>query len=466
MTGDQGRYRSLSAPGRGTLRTPFVTLKFAEFEIPLLDAAAYSKDDPSQPIAPATLLLTSFNYTLSARMGIGNSVSITMLDPNWDYLERLASESGGEGNRKLFSFSFGWRGIDDQRLGLQGISFFLENIEIDISDPFKGAHITLRGIDQGIRLTSTPKSTTFLPATPISTVIKQVIEEADPSLEAEVDPIPTPVGDGSNRMENRTPMQYIRHLLDISKDAFGGNTFVWLIRPSSVAGRTKVVITSAMASLNKVPVRRYVYGRDRFGEMLSYRPKLEGAILLALGGGRATGIGIDPRTKTIVKVTSTQNEDPKLEPKRVHQTPTEDTKIHEVPWGSLDQIEGFVRGQRAKVDYFGYYAEAVVLGDISIQPFDQVEVLVLKTSPGGGVSRADANSVYNFASGIFRVESVEHVITAGTFQTNLTLFKNSGFVGEGEEGQHVSSYFKSPNTNDFGDVIVEVQPLRPSAPTQ
>lgn len=449
---------SYGGPGWGTLRTPFVTLRFGGFEIPLLDAASYAADDPTRPIVPSALLLVDFVYSLSTRIGVGNNVMITMLDPQWDYLERLVSEAGGEGNRKLFSFSFGWRGMDDDKLGQQGVTFFLNGIDIT-TQPFQGARITLRGTDQGIKLCTRAESRSFAPTTPISQVIKQVIE-SDPSLEGEIDEIPTPVGPDLNRMENRTPMEYIRTLLSVSKSSLGSNTFAWVIRPSAITGKTKIIITEANSSVIKQATHSYIYGRDRDGEMFSYTPHMDGALILALGGGRSSGIGIDPRTKTITKVQSTQNEDPKSEAKRVHQTPEVDTKIHEIPFRSLDQIEGFVRGQRSRIDLHAYSASATVLGNIGLQPLDFINILMMKNDPIGNVTGLDSNSLYQFGSGTYRIDQVEHLISGGTFRTNLTLFKNSGFVGEGEEGQPIPITFSTPRRDDFGNVVAEVRPLR------
>jgi hypothetical protein len=402
-------------------RTPFVDLLFEGNTIPLLDGPAVTSS--STP-----LFLRDFSYLQTNQLGVGGKVQMRFLDPGWDFLSEILSGASRAQKRTRFSFRYGWRGIDDA-VPLGELQMTLLAAEV-APVPYKGAEVTIRGVDGGYQLSTRILSGGFPPNLAISGVLKQVIESV-PDLEADVTSIKTPVGEESNRIENSTAIAYIRSLLSISRGARGESSFAWVVLPGSTPGKTLIRILPD--NLSTSPVRRYLYGRESQGEMLDFSVTMDAQRILLLGGNRVSGIVVDPRTKTIRRITSTQDEDLKDAEKRPLPTVVEDTRLFELP-RSEEHAENRVRSERADVDQAVWTADAEIWGDTGIHPMDRIEVVVLKTDPQGRGEPINETSIHEFSSGIYRVRTVEHTISAGTFRTRLSLFRNAGAVGAGEEG--------------------------------
>lgn len=452
-----------SGPGRQTLRTPFVTLRVNEFEIPLLDASRTANNgstdkQPQNRQSPNFLLLKNFSYLKDARGGSTNQISLTVIDPQWNYLDQFVTEI--ENNNRRFSVSYGWRGIDDaDGLPQSVVEFIVFEIDVQLI-PFQGAQVTLVGTDAGIRLSFEPRNLSFDSTRTISSVISEVMRLST-GLQVEVAPIPIEIGNEHNRMENRTAAQYVRHLMRIAKSQRGDSSFVFRIVPSDDKSEAKIQLVSEQDSLTRSPSRRYIYGREFDGQMMSFQPRMMGTGLISQGGGRASGFVVDPLRKTVLRLTSTQRDDPGHNPRKALRNPDTDHLVFELPF-SKEKGEALVRAERERRDRYAYEATASVYGDTGIEPLDNIAITVLKGDTGQRGQQIDENSIHQFGSGIFRVESVTHTITAGSFTTDLELYRNSGLVGPSPNELLVSLQELAKQLTDFLDIGVklDVQPLQ------
>jgi hypothetical protein len=423
------------------VRTPFVDLFIGGQRINLQGGRQFSGQDIQKamreaPVAsPAPLFLSDFRYEITNGVRVGQEVGITIIDPNWDYLENLIATNIQA--RDSINFNFGWRGIDDKHDGNITTGFVLKNYTVSYV-PFQGAKVSLVGLDRSVILSYARLQKAFPPTTRLDSVLKQVIEASDPRLEAKIETMEQVIGEEHNRMHNQTAMEYISHLLMIAKgkgrlqDGVPTNSdFVMRTEPGE-AGKTRVVISSDTP--RRTVVENYVVGRERQGEMLEFTPQLLGSVVLSLGGGKQVGASVDPESKNVRKVTSTHLEDqPRVGDVTVHPVPEQPTQFHELPFTALADVEGFTKGARAAIDKNQFPATAVVRGDTRLKPLDQINVIVLKSNSPGVVDRVTDRSIVH-VSGVYRIDTVEHLISAGIFRTNLTLYRESGFVGAGELG--------------------------------
>lgn len=429
---EKQRLAATPGPGHQSLRTPFVTLRLdtsqGSFEIPLLDDTRASGSIRQQGFekSPQFLLLKNFSYEKEIRTGYANTCSITFIDPQWNYIDTFIQEIDQAKNR--FSFTYGWRGIDDAESVAQTVvGFLVQSIDVQLI-PFQGAQVTLNGIDDGYLLSFNPQQRGFDPKTPISEVITKVILDATGGVaDVLITPIAQPVGVEHCRMENQTPIQYIQHLLHVAKSTLGSPSFRWDIKPATNQGRTQISITVEEAKLKEPPSRRYIYGREFDGRMISFMPRFLGLNLVSRGGGRVSGITVDPEKKTVLRLTSTNTEDAGHNPRK-EAAPQKDSAIYEVPF-DRDKTEAMIRKERERVDRYLYEATAVVYGDTGIQPLDNISIFILRGDAGQRGFNLDDTSLHKFGSGIFRVNTVTHTIQAGSFTTQLELYRNSGLLG-------------------------------------
>lgn len=411
-------------PGQGTLRIPFVELYIGNRRLPLLDASGAGGDG---------LLLQKFTYTISNKVAMGNALEITIIDPQWQNLENLIIANittRGQRTAPQFSFRFGWRGIDDVEgrlpIAMQIIDYGL------VFNSFGGTYITIFAMDQGFQLSVSPSTRGFDANEPISSVIEQVIEEI-PGLVANVEPILYPVGEQNCRIENRTRMQYIMDLLDIARGTDSRNNFVVTstVLPSGVT-QVNVTQNKERDEISK----RYIFGRERVGEMIQFAPKYQGIIMSRLGADRAEAIGYDPVKKTYVKATSDKTEDKSTAPKDITDVPLTPFQIWEVPYKNLGDVEAYVRGRRETANFAGWPAEATIYGDTSLLPQQQVQVLVLMGNPRNEEIQVKH---YHNTSGVYLVQGVIHTIYEGVFRTGLEMIRHRGYLGHEAGGLIVSS---------------------------
>lgn len=425
--------------GAGTVRTPFVDLFIGGQRINLQGGRQFSGQDiqkairEASDVAPSPLFLSDFSYSVRNGVGVAQEVTLTVIDPNWDYLENLLATNIKA--RDNISFNFGWRGIDDRTGGSLTTGFHLNNYTVSYV-PFQGAKVQLVGVDKSVVLSYSRLQKAFAPNTRIDQVIKQVIEGSDPNLEAVVETMEQPIGSEHNRMENLTAVEYVHHLLRIAKgrgllqDGVPTNSDFVMRTEAGEAGKTRVIISSDTP--RRSVVRNYVVGRERMGQMIEFSPQVLGSIVLSLGGGKQQGASVDPESKNVRHVTSTSLEDqPATGDVTVHRVPDAPQQFHELPFSALADVEGFTKGSRASLDKHQFPATAVVWGDTGLKPLDQIHVTVLKSNVPGVVESTTDRSIVH-VSGVYRIQEVEHLIAAGMFRTNLILYRESGFIGAGE----------------------------------
>lgn len=412
--------------GEGTVRVPFVELFLRGQNIPLIDSGSFFESNISSSdlsFRKPTLLLLDFNYKLTSFNGYGNEVTLTILDPQYDYLISLLMNN--DSSNAQFSVRFGWRGIDD-KVGGRFPTLFVTNFGVVQNNGFEGLRVELRGVDAGYQMYTKEVAHAFDPKTPISAVITEVLLRTSDLYAPEVESITTPVGEGFNRMENVTPFAYIESLLQVASGGPGATSDYRVVIKAGSFGKTRVIITSDKIT-DKI-TRRYVFGREQQGTMIEFRPQVEGALYQAAGAAKAIARTVDPKTKKSSVRTTTQQEDTSAEQRKINETPIDPGKVYMVPWQNPEQVEGFIQGMRQMMDNHTMFADAVVHGDTGLLPLDQIAVIALRSGVPGQIDTISDSSML-FTSGIYTLESVEHIISAGMFRTLMHMYRNSSPFG-------------------------------------
>lgn len=441
------RFDTSAVPQRiEDVRTPFVDMFVNDNRIPLQGApnenAKPSETNDGAGSELANFMLVDFDYEIKSSIGVGNTVSITILDPGWDAFENMIVETMTQ--RKEISFQFGWRGQDDKfdrRInGLFVYSYTTTYL------PFQGAKVSLIATDKNVLLSQERKVTPFKANERISDVIKKLYRNIDPSIVVEIDPIKQEIGEEHRWMSNLTTLEYIRELLKIASSPTGSSKYI-SITDVDEQGRTVVRIKADNPHTNVVG--QYFVGRERRGEMIEFTPEVMGSLLLSLGGGRADAVSVSGKTGSARRISSVQEEvgfdhgD-----KRIHKTPDSPAGVHEVPYENIEHTKGVASQYRAMADNHMFSATAVLLGNTSLKPFQQIDVVVLKSSsPGSTQSLSDQSIVH--VSGVYIIDTVEHTISAGSFRTLLELRRSAGFIGENENLARLPTSLQSHKTDEI-----------------
>lgn len=448
-----GALSSVPIPGTGTVRLPFVELYIGGARLPLLDVGTFfdGVENPlsATPVKPR-LLLIDFNYKLSATLSTGNELSLTILDPQWDFLTNILATT--DSTRVPFSVRFGWTGIDD-RLGRRYPDLFVHSFSIAYSNSFEGTRLTIEGTDAGFELYTREVSAAFDPETSISKVICDVIEASSPLLIPEVEAITTPVGE-HGMITQMSPYKYIKHLLKIAKSGSQANsTYTVQFQPGPL-GKTRVVIRSD--GVEDKAIKKYTFGREKMGTMIDFAVDIEGPIYLAAGAAKAAALAVNPQTKQAVVATSTQGEDTSADEKKVLRTPIDPGKIYTVPWGQPDELSGFLQGLRQQSDKHTVFCRGTVHGDTELEPTKQIVVQVLRSQVPGKVAKV-TDSSFVHTSGVYKLDTVEHIIAAGEFRTLFTGYRNSLITGA-EDVKKKKEVDQNQNDPGLGRVAKDIAP--------
>jgi hypothetical protein len=445
------------------IRHPFVTVKFQDVEIPLLDTKR-GVTDPGNELSGRyvqPLFLDSFQHVIRAEGGGGNQVLLRILDPSFDYLEDLLFKYLKTDKDAQLTIEYGYRGKDDGHFtAVPPIPFFINAINLEVF-PNRGTLITLDCVDQAIDLHVGSHNASFAEDTPISEVIERCIRKFAPSLDTQIEKILTPVGE-LNKMEGANVADYIKALLNVAETVTGAiPLFVATIEPPRTASGKAVFTIKSLAP--KGPKKTYVFGREKDGEMLEFKPSMNLRAMSLTGASRATSVSIDPLTKTWIRDESTQSEDRTAGPNRAvktPQTPTENTESPLPP--KLTKAAN--KGSRANSDSVQWQATATLMGDVSLTAYDEIKVIVLKNPPTAGdteVTNASKNAIHWTSSGVWTIFEVAHHIEGGQFHTRLQMFRNAGFRGSGKDGTPAPFTFDTVDKNLFtGAVKSRVTPLQ------
>jgi hypothetical protein len=452
---------------------PFVDLYLpygpsAAIPIPLLDAkfAAGESFIDAGPVTYSTsgqrLFLMSMVHSMKNTTSGGNTLTLTILDPSWDFLSTRLAQSYTMIEQE-FRITYGWRNTQQAGQGetplLQSreATFFVNDIEMELV-PFRGAVVTIHGVDKISSLMSAQVSRAFLPTDTISSVIRQIITDA--GVYPVVSEIPIPVGDMC-RMENITPQAYIEELLRVARSASGASNYIMSSRPLPT-GNVAVYVQPAFPTKPNNAIATYVFGRDRTGEMLSFTPRMNGKLLTLFGGGRCTSVIVEERTKRLVRLTTTQAEDVVTQPMRSIATPAQASLVVESPYDPATALAQ-AAAYRQTADAMQYSGAATVIGNTSLVPTEYINIVVLKGGTSYDTARSlSVNDLQLFASGPWQMWEVTHQIDSSSgYHTQLELRRMSGFVGAGTAGISVPINFDTragPATSLDSD-LVEVTPV-------
>lgn len=151
-------------------------------------------------------------------------------------------------------------------------------------------------------------------------------------------------------------------------------------------------------------VYTYVIGQEN-DKVISFTPQFNDSLIALMGGGELLIQGQDPLTNEYVEL--------QIDNSTVR---TDFLKIKRQVAGSsysFDEMKTIAKDVWSRAVSQSYPATLVVRGDLSVEPLQAIEILIMTV-----------DSMMHHSSGTYYVTSVEDVISGGTFITTMKLNKN------------------------------------------
>jgi len=192
----------------------------------------------------------------------------------------------------------------------------------------------------------------------------------------------------------------------------------------------------------RAELRQYVFAREHNGVVLSFSPAYDGNAVIFLGGGETRVDGWSTLDKgslisrklaagtrkdgsrslpgivinNAIPVPVLQFGDRGVEPAPLGKAIA--SRAYAVPFDNVEQAEDWALTKWANARSTAWQATASILGDPTILSQDYAEFIVLKD-----------DFTPHYVSGVYRVNSIEHVMTQGSFVSNLTMERSTSKVG-------------------------------------
>lgn len=375
------------------------------------------------------------------RYRAGRRVSrFVLFDAAWDFLEAALLP-----RRNNVRWRFGWLSSD----------FTTTNIESSLRDgivtwyqpsfTYQGNRLTIEVVDVG-NFRDNAVYTRFFNAdgkpvageakepgaARISDVVRFLAEEM--GLGHDIEPTAGKLGPIQQRAE--TNSSFIeRVLLPRASTGFGG-------RKNYTFHITGATLTFKPPDF-KVR-RRFFYGRDLLGTMLSFKPRIDKNLIWNGTYSNQTVVGFDPLSKKGLTSEVDINFEKKRDKKRVQIAPgtfiaprapkSTAGRLYVTPYDDKALLEQFARYKSDLVSWKVFEADATIIGDPSIEVNDMVDVILL-TNQGD----------VHYTSGKYLVIDVVHKIRRGSFTTDLKLRHGDGHERSGGKA--------------FGDIKVDLKTL-------
>ncbi len=400
-------------------RIPFLELTFGDEAIP------FQLMDHVPSVTGRRALLEEAVYT-ETTMGGGNILEMTLFDPDYDRLEELFIRFMNK-----VKFRFGWRGVPGRES--QEREGWVWQLQPEIL-PMQGTRLRVKLLDRPFAQLLQQCISKGFTQKKVSEMVATIARE-----NSILDTIITPtLGNFDRRVGNMSPYKFIKTaLLPLAKTKDGRSNFNFHFKGPR--------LIFSPPEPNVRVIRRYLYGRDQFGDLISFLPNFENAYAIMLGGGNQKARGVDPLTKRPIETTQTDAtnvREPKLATKAIEPDPAQGgstlarirapkgqhiNRIYHVPFNTIEEVEAWSKYKRARAEQMRFTADAEVVGDPNIHPMDYVEVLVVKTAD---IRALDFDrDVHRNASGSYRVQAVTHTINAGGYTTSMSLFRENSFLG-------------------------------------
>lgn len=394
----------------------FVELLFGDEEIPLVSPVyGYADDDK------LALLLSDFSYEV--RAGSGNSMTLRIVDPFYDRLERLLIEGD-----LRFRVRFGWRYA--QASGeLRDVSAVVPVFAINwTTSPvggqgmMGGMEVEITAVDSSFQLAQQVTTAALDPSLTITQAIERaVLDSGVPGVRVDIRAASAiPITQHLNLGNNMSVLAYIQHLLRFAPD---------LTMYTVPDGNDTLLVIDSLRAVVQDVQAEYTFGREANGRMMSFTAQYMGQMLRGVGVGRVAGLHIDAETKRAEDIESVATDYPISEAPRRDETPTLVTRRAEFPAMDRQLIEAATQGWRLGNELLAYTAAATVRGDPTLRIFVPISVLIFKgrIAPGGIV-----DSEPHHTSGRYTPFGITHTISAGAFQTALDLRRTASYLGRAE----------------------------------
>lgn len=400
-------------------RIPFLELTFGDERIPL------QLVDHVPSVTGRRALLEEMVYT-ETTLGGGNMLEATLFDPDYDRLEELFIRFMNK-----VTYRFGWRGIEGREsLEREGWVWQLQPTII----PMQGSRLKVKMLDRPFANLLQQNVTKPFVEIPISQMVGEL---ASDNGITDTD-ITRTKGNHTLRIVNENPYKFIKDTLlprAITTDNRSNFNFCF------VSSRLVFGPPDSHIRIH----RRYIYGRDRLSDLISFAPSFDNAYAIMLGGGNQKSRATDPLTKKsidTVQTDSTNVREPKQAPKAINADPNQGgsvlarlrapgrqniNRIYTVPFNTPEEVEAWSKYKRSRAEQMRFSADAEVVGDPNIHPLDYVQILVIKT---GDIRALNFDrDVHRTSSGTYRVQAVTHTVNTGGYTTSMSLFRENSFLG-------------------------------------
>lgn len=344
---------------------------------------------------------------------------LVLWDEEWDTVENLILL----GNEEV-EYEFGWvEGPQSNRFQAQVFRYDPEFLPT-------GARLTVEGTDWSMVSNQQVKNRAFEDML-ISEVIEQIAGEN--GWDAVVEPTATTTRQ-TWLQTNLSDPKFIESVLlreAINEKLQGDYRFFFR------GGRELHFHTGTYQSGGRI-YRKYIFARERTGQMLAFKPHYNGELVTAMGGFSQRVVAVDPVERKVITHDSNDTTTPEkdlLGPKgiRAKGVTREFARLYPLPFDTQAEIEEWSRHKYSMAQQMLWTATAEIVGDPEILAGDLIEVLMI-------ISKGPSAGKPHPASGVFLVNVAIHKIDArGTYTTTLELNRNGLVEGDMElTGQPVA----------------------------
>lgn len=373
--------------------------------------------------------VTGFEYTDTAA-NTGDAWTLDLFDRTFGILDILLANNVQLSTTQGMSFRWGYYGnMSDYRYG-----------EILSSQPGDikraGVRLHVEGTDRGSAHPTSQIKKTKPWRGPISRIAREIaeahgwdhdVEDTIPILDKEERD--TEVRDKFFRQDNQTDLGFLRKLTEKARSKLRPNSGDYKLFFDTLKDPPTLHFHPSRAVREKP--RRYVVNTDRLGTVQEFSPDYQGKALYAEGRSAVMVTYRDKETReirTLERKAETFDGTP-VDAKYVPVETGHYSKL-EVPSFTMEEAKTYLDTYYSRLSSLVVDATLTIEGDPSLKPDSYVDILVL--TPEGK---------RYFTSGIYYVPSIRHVVQEGSYESELSLTKNSLDVGDvkNEETPAISS---------------------------
>lgn len=306
--------------------------------------------------------------------------------------------------------------------------------EYDVDFTSAGALINIEGLSSSISSFSKPVTKTYTDMK-IHEIVKDIAQE-EGWIEGNIVECQS-LSDGDNKdktftRNNQAAQIFITNeLIPYAKSAKNGDSN-YVLNFEDTADGTKVnfypIIQAGkgIGSSNSTTDYEFQWGSgDRNSKVISFNPDYSGTLSLMSGGATVEAETVDKIANEMFAVKYDNNSDSDrttLGSKATYNYSEAKRKIGGSSY-TMDEMTNIAAYMWYSHATYPVTAELVVLGDPNLKAFDIISVVML-----------NKDGLPHHSSGIYLIKEIEDDISAGSFTSKMTLFRNAMEVGVDESG--------------------------------